>query len=144
MLAMDSSPEQPAPAAPKPMGSPTPDKSGTIQLTARLTPESHRYLELMAEAEDISLNDALNLVISRQYHYPKDMAEIHQVLTYLQGQFDLIAAQMELSQQYENRLIDLIEGGEVEKRLEEIRDREEAALEARQPPPPNPSAPDGA
>jgi len=126
------------------MGSPTPDKSGTIQLTARLTPESHRYLELMAEAEDISLNDALNLVISRQYHYPKDMAEIHQVLTYLQGQFDLIAAQMELSQQYENRLIDLIEGGEVEKRLEEIRDREEAALEARQPPPPNPSAPDGA
>ena len=144
MYAMESSRLPPEPAAPAPQGSPSPDDSGLIPLRARLEPEVHKYLKIVSETEGISLNSALNLTVSRYHHYPKDLAEVHRVLTYLQGQLELISDQMKLAEVHEARLVDLIEGGEVERRLEEIRDREEAELEASEPPRPNPSAPPGA
>ena len=52
-------------------------KPGNIpggKFAARLTPKSVEYLRLISESEDISLNDALNLIIQRQSQYPKDMA----------------------------------------------------------------------
>ena len=100
---------------------------------ARLEPEVVKYLKLLAETEDISLNDAINLAISRNHHYPKDLAEIYLHIEYCRGQLDLIQAQLELCQLHEAQLIHLLETGQVEARLEEALDREEAAIRAAHP-----------
>ena len=141
MSAMESSPSLPpekplTSASPESKNTPNPDDSGLIRLTARLEPEVHRYLKFVSETEDISLNDALNLVISRYHHYPQDMAEIHRQITYCKGQLEIIRMQMELSEVHEGRLIELIESGQVEERLREMQNKEEAALEARHAVPP--------
>ena len=54
------------------------------------------YLKMIAEAEQLSLNDAINLIISRYRYYPKDMAEIHEQVTHALSQLEVIEGQLEL------------------------------------------------
>jgi hypothetical protein len=133
---MPFSPTSTAPAAlgkkvTAPVGAPQVDQDGQVRFTARLDPDTYKYLKLISETEDLSMNDALNITIRRQKHYPKDMQEIHAQVEYMLGELEVVQGQLDLCALHEEHLIEMIEGGKVEERLHDMRDAEEAATLAK-------------
>jgi len=107
---------------------------------ARLGPEAVSELEHVAETEDISLNEALDLVLRRHRYYPRDWREIHEQVQYNILQLELVEELMEASQRHEEMLLRLLEGGTVDSLIQEFRMLErEGKLPKLKPDPSTPS-----
>ena len=88
---------------------------------ARIEPESYQVLKHVSEQENLSLNEALNLILLQFGSYPRDWKEIHAQIQFNFLQLELVQDLIETSQRHEEMMIRLLESGSVEELSRELR-----------------------
>ena len=94
-------------------------KDGRILI--KLEPEALGELLHLAEAEGLNYTEVVNLVLRRHRHYPRDWKEIYEQVNYNFLQLELVQELVEASQRHEELILRLLERGDVDELISEVR-----------------------